>query len=1392
MKAKRLVSCLCTALLTLSLVPPAALAEMASGSDVVAETGVTTSAAIEELLARGNYVEGEAIAIVRSGSGIDLDAETDDLTTASADSVELAAKDAVSTEAVADDTIALRAQSTSADDYTIKLVIDHSRTTAEILNELYGDPDVVSAEPNYLIENPLAFEAEEPVAEDEQQLDAPETQDEPSDPEAQGEMGEADCANGAAAEDPAEEQDATPLPDDTTVEAEDPLVPAATEAQPLTAQDAEPNPGDLTSQQWGLDESMSIFTTPISPTAGYSLNIPGWLEGRNNPSAPANASGTVCIMDTGLDITHPDLQNVLYDFEANLSAERYAELKAKYGMGRFGLNASGSGKTDDINAYNSHGVHVAGIVAAQWNGLGTSGVANGIKIFGLRIFGDDGRTQDAAHVLKGFQFLVDVAQEVNLKAVNCSWGDAVPQFSYEVMVNELGKKGVNVVFASGNRFANLDETIDNGGMSTSPYSITVNAASPNGKMTDFSCYGQASTDVFAPGTQILSTISQQIDRFFGDGENARLAARDIFKRFFPEATNPTNVLTYERFNTNPGVRFFAENPATNPEAKELSASKDTAIGFDDSACAAVSLASLNKDNASPGQFTGVNGYLYLAIPVSSVANAKWIALKHAMSDGFKADGQINAITCTDENGKPIEVSANASTLLKTGWSSAATYTIYQCQWSPVSLNVDGFIEASNQAHEIIAKGGSIGEATQAGNPEYTDPGKATSIYGWENNGSTYIIARYAIGWGAPTSPQPNPDSTLLLDNVAVGNAGSFVEAYEDMPGTSMAAPAVSGCLAVIAKDEPASGTLSDAELELEARERKAKLLAAVDYDDDLAKLCRTGGRVNLHGQSAFTKKAPIITRATSEGEELTIEGFFFGDTGTLTIDGKEIATTSWDDALIGANVSSLGLDNGSHVAKVTNADGAAMQMPFSYLNDSAAKIPLYERTHSVPVNDKTFVADKSDAFYGSMAYCDGNLYEISTGKGDRSTIAMWCYNVASDSWKRHDLPKGYESILYDGWTTQVNNNSLIAYKGKIYLKGVDGLNNNWATLWCYDPSSEKWSDVKLQSGKQWPTGELAVLGDKLFICGVSDFYFNPDEEDDEPEASPAGMDDSPEDSGDEGSIFTKLYFGLVDLDKGTITKVEGPLNGFAGSDGIDTGMGFTTSSNNHIYMYAANAERNTEGWLIRFTYDEANNKMSYEDLSSSVKDVIGDFLMPEYERASKNDNVWHHYTMCGLPDGVAIIGSPTIGEDTHIIKDGSTELITYPRTSSYHQTFYPLATYGDGYLYALGINATEPDVMYFRSTQYPQQTTPEPEPTPTPAPTPDPAPTPTPAPSGSQSPSSGAKKNSGTTSATKASGKASKLPKTGDETSRAIPATLAILGLGTITLAIRARRRESR
>ena len=224
-------------------------------------------------------------------------------------------------------------------------------------------------------------------------------------------------------------------------------------------------------------------------------------------------------------------------------------------------------------------------------------------------------------------------------------------------------------------------------------------------------------------------------------------------------------------------------------------------------------------------------------------------------------------------------------------------------------------------------------------------------------------------------------------------------------------------------------------------------------------------------------------------------------------------------------------------------------------------------------------------------------------------------------------------------------------------------------------------------------------------------------QEDEPEPSPTDTEPLPEDNPEPD----KLYCGLVDLDKGTVSKVEGSFNEITGSKIPDATMSTAASSQNYAYIYLPDTENNREGWMMRLSYDAANNKMNYEDLTPTVKQVIGPEMMPVFERPVGKGNVENYYTLAGLPDGVAIIGSPTAGEDTHIIKDGSTELITYPRTSSYHQAFYILATYGDGYLYAMGNNATEPDVAYFRSTQYPQ---PEPEPTPGPEPTPTPEPVP--------------------------------------------------------------------
>lgn len=326
-------------------------------------------------------------------------------------------------------------------------------------------------------------------------------------------------------------------------------------------------------------------------------------------------------------------------------------------------------------------------------------------------------------------------------------------------------------------------------------------------------------------------------------------------------------------------------------------------------------------------------------------------------------------------------------------------------------------------------------------------------------------------------------------------------------------------------------------------------------------------------------------------------------------------------------------------------------------------------------------------------------------------------------------------------------------------------------MWCYDPSSETWSELKLQDDKKWPSGQLVVVGGNLFIFGIDDWYFasNVQQSAAASTFSLTAAEEAPEEESEDAVMPTPCYCGLVDLDKGTITKAEGNLNDIAGTEVVEPTTAIAVSSRSHGYIYMPNVDVPNQGWLMRLSYDAANNEMTFEDLTPSVKQVICDKLLPEFERAYGKDLIENHFTLAGLPDGVAIIGSPTTGEDTHIIKDGSTELTTFPRTSSYHQGHHMLGTYGDGYLYAMGNNATEPDVMYFRSTAY--EADPEPEPTPTPEPEPQPAPEPEPT----------VKPSSART--------ASRLPKTGDESWYHTLLPFAAVGACSVLIGMKLRKR---
>lgn len=161
----------------------------------------------------------------------------------------------------------------------------------------------------------------------------------------------------------------------------------------------------------------------------------------------------------------------------------------------------------------SHGTHVAGIIAAERNnGKGINGVANNVAIMSIRaVPNGDEYDKDIA---RGIRYAVDNGARV----INGSFGKSFsPNAEW---VNEAIKYAAdnNVLFvhAAGNDGANLDDPINanfpndqiNNGPEIADNVITVGALNPkygSELVASYSNYGKINVDVFAPGTDIYST-----------------------------------------------------------------------------------------------------------------------------------------------------------------------------------------------------------------------------------------------------------------------------------------------------------------------------------------------------------------------------------------------------------------------------------------------------------------------------------------------------------------------------------------------------------------------------------------------------------------------------------------------------------------------------------------------------------------------------------------------------------------------------------------------------------------------------------------------------------------------------------------------------------------------
>jgi subtilisin family serine protease len=213
------------------------------------------------------------------------------------------------------------------------------------------------------------------------------------------------------------------------------------------------------------------------------------------PLAWDNARGAgvvVAVVDTGIDLTHPDLAGNVWTNAGEVANN--------------GVDDDGNGYVDDVHGWNTvlrsneiydqpgHGTHVAGTIAAQDNnGIGTVGVAPDAKLMPVQAFS----AREVADVFTLSQGLVYATQN-GADVINNSWSmcrDSCPSAPLvEDAVRAAHSAGAVVVFAAGNATSD----VRNFAPQNMPEVVVVSATTPNDTLASFSNFGLV--DVAAPGS----------------------------------------------------------------------------------------------------------------------------------------------------------------------------------------------------------------------------------------------------------------------------------------------------------------------------------------------------------------------------------------------------------------------------------------------------------------------------------------------------------------------------------------------------------------------------------------------------------------------------------------------------------------------------------------------------------------------------------------------------------------------------------------------------------------------------------------------------------------------------------------------------------------------------
>jgi subtilisin family serine protease len=267
----------------------------------------------------------------------------------------------------------------------------------------------------------------------------------------------------------------------------------------------------------GIDDSILSTALPNDPSFVLEWNLQNTGQSGGSPGIDIGApqawdictgsrSVVVAIIDSGIDLTHPDLAANVWTNPGEIAGN--------------GLDDDRNGFVDDIHGWNfvdnnanvqdgyGHGTHVAGIIGAVGNdGVGVTGVNWRVSLMVLRVQNDSGAGTTSA-VIGALRYATTMRRDfgINVVVTNNSWEAAAGYSSViEGLIREQGEAGITFVAAAGNHGTDNDVTPRYPSNYDLPNVIAVASLASAGVLAGSSDYGATTVDLAAPGTFILST-----------------------------------------------------------------------------------------------------------------------------------------------------------------------------------------------------------------------------------------------------------------------------------------------------------------------------------------------------------------------------------------------------------------------------------------------------------------------------------------------------------------------------------------------------------------------------------------------------------------------------------------------------------------------------------------------------------------------------------------------------------------------------------------------------------------------------------------------------------------------------------------------------------------------